>query len=621
MIAAKFVSVCVLLLLTPQQRDLNETGSPIATSLSIQGTAIFADGEPLANLELEFKLSRLGAASTEIDSNSKLEILRCETNAEGSFELKLPKGGKYSAAVVATARKESDSRRWRCSIPELSTDMRGPCELVFENRGRIFIVFLGTSNLTADVKPLIICSTPGSDAQVRIVRRLEADSRGRIVIDGLEQRDYTIEVYCKELSAKSWKQSVTVPPDSPMRATAKIQFPEFKFGTFTAIVVMPDGKTPAANTWVVAQNFDEESNSFGYKELMTDSEGLVSAKMGIGDLQLEYRANPRVDKLQGVAPALFRAKVKPDELTDMGTLRLKAEEEVFAWIDGTIKYSNGQPVEKIIPGGWLYAFESGIPTITVEFSRPDPKLANGSFAIRVEAGRQVKAIGIEGTGQPLGGGLRPKISDEKQILFSLDLSAGERIRRDIVLPMRKDDGKLRVRFDDPSTAKVLLTNGNVVSGSVVNLFIEVSPGVVWRAEGHFEKGFKQFENVPSGECLIIVRSDSGDYVASRTVAADSPQREFVFSQQDVGKLQVAVKDFVRMDSEHFELDLSIDSPLQEISFFGMGLEHPKMKRDAEGSLIVEGIAPGKYRVTVGDRTVQLEQKCEITSLQTTKMQF
>ena len=144
---------------------------------------------------------------------------------------------------------------------------------------------------------------------------------------------------------------------------------------------------------------------------------------------------------------------------------------------------------------------------------------------------------------------------------------------------------------------------------------------VWRSEGHFENGFKVFEKVPSGECLIVVQANWGGYVASRTIAADSELREVSFSQKDVGKVQVAINDIEHMETKSLELQLSINSPLQAVPFFSIKADDPKLKRHSDGSLIWEGIAPGKYRLTVGDGKRKLEQNCEVESQKTTKLQF
>jgi hypothetical protein len=490
MIAVKLVSMFVLLVLTLQQNQSDENDSSAATSQSIQGTSIFADGEPLANVELEFILSPLGDVSTDIKRESNPQNLRCVTNAEGTFELKFPSAAEYSVDVVATKWIDGDRRCWHCKIPKLSSNLREPLELVFENRGRIFLGFLGTSNLTPDVKPSVVFSSTAGD---RLTRQLEPDSRGRIVINGLEPREYQIEVYADELSAKVWKQSVTVPSESPFRAIATVQFPEFKFGTFAAAVMLPDGKTPAANMRFMAMSIDENSHGFGRKELMSDAEGHVTAKMGVGEVQLSYdprimepqrvidpnepalggfRVNLeilKVNERQRIAPALFRAKVRAVERTDLGTLRLQTEEEVFAWIDGTIKDADGRPVEKIAPCGRLVGFAAGIPWISLGDSfRRDPKLEAGNFTVRVEAGKQVVAVGLEGTGEPLGAfGGEIAIGEsrkEKYLLLSMDLAAGVRVHRDIVLPVRMGNSSLKVNCQQSSAHAVLL--------------VEVSPGVV-----------------------------------------------------------------------------------------------------------------------------------------------
>lgn len=622
MIATKHVALCFLVAVMPQEKSVDEGESTAAHPQSIQGTSVFSDGDPLAATELEFSLQRLGDSTKKGDRDSKPEVYRCQTNAEGGFELKLPSGDEYSATVVATKWIDGDRRRWRCSIPKVNSGMRGPLELVFENSGRIQIAFLGTANLAKDIEASISCCSSGVDDQVNIHRTIKPDSRRRLLIDGLEPGDYTIAVHVNQLRAESWKQTVTVPAVSPFRATAFIQFPEFKFGTFKAIVLLPDGKTPAANTHLFVCSVDENDSSFGSKELMTDSEGFVSARVSVGEIHLRYSADPRIDRLPAVAPALFRARVVTDELTDMGKLRLQAEDEVFAWMDGTIKHSDGNPVEKITPIGRLVGFSGAVPLIGMEhFFRPNRELEAGRFSMRVTAGKQIIAIGLEGTGQQLGGGFPIKVGDDKHLLMSVDLAAGSRIQRDIVLPIRKGDSSLKIKFDDSSPGSVLGFDGKVFSASVVNLLVEVAPGVVWRAEGRFENGFKVFEGVPFGECLVIVGSVFGNYFGSKTIAAESEQREIEFSQQEAGQLEIAIKDLKRLENKSLKIQMSINSPLQAIPVFSFSAEHPNLKRNSDGSILLEGIAPGAYQVKVGDSNLQREQNCVIESQKTTKIQF
>ena len=630
MIAIKFVALYVVLAWAPQQEKSKETDLAEATAQSIQGDATFADGEPLANLELEFRLRPIGEEPEDSVRLPKIEYLRCETNSEGSFDLKLPNDLEYSGDVIATKWIDHDRRCWHSKIQKLNSNTRNPLELVFENRGRIFLGFLGTSNLPPDIEPLVAVSSADG---VRLNRKLDADSRGRMVLNGLEPAEYQIEVYANELSASGWKQSVTVPSASPFRAVATFQFPEFKFGSFKARVLLPDGETPAANARFIATNVDENSRGYGRKELVANNEGLVTGRMGVGEVHLKYdptnavprgiivgddiaglKADLRMLKNNGhsgIAPTSFRAHVRADELTDMGTLRLQKEEEVFAWVEGVIKYADGMAEENLISGGELLSLSEGLPMIGSEGSfRPIAKLEAGAFSARLNAGNRVLAIGIEGTGKPLGaaGGflVAGERRDKKHVLLPLELAAGEKIRREVVLPLRGSDRSIKLNFEEEQSWAVLL--------------IEIAPGVVWRCEGQFEIGCKHFENVPAGEGLVIVRTNSGDYFAYRKIPAETEYEEISFSKRDVGKLQVAINQIEGQQTENLVIQLSMDSPLGPFASFRAGVKSPILKREGDGSFAFEGIAPGKYRVAVGDGKLHQEQNCEIERGRTTTLQ-
>ena len=86
----------MLLVGTPQQKGIDGADSAVTASRSIQGTSVYADGDPLSKVELEFRLRRLGNTTTEKEQDSNPEIYRCETDSEGSFELRLPSADRKS---------------------------------------------------------------------------------------------------------------------------------------------------------------------------------------------------------------------------------------------------------------------------------------------------------------------------------------------------------------------------------------------------------------------------------------------------------------------------------------------------------------------------------------------
>ena len=110
MFATMLVAISILLVGTPQQKGIDGADSAVTASLSIQGTSVYADGDPLSDVELEFRLRRLGDTTKEKEQDTTPEVCRCETDSEGSFELKLPSGAEYSAAVVATKWIDGDRK-------------------------------------------------------------------------------------------------------------------------------------------------------------------------------------------------------------------------------------------------------------------------------------------------------------------------------------------------------------------------------------------------------------------------------------------------------------------------------------------------------------------------------
>lgn len=609
-------------------------------SLKVQGIAIFSDGKPVVSADIEFTALKINQRTVQNEPEDGSNIFRCDTDQNGNFELELPDDSEYALAGVATKWVDGDRRRWRCEVPKVSSSMKTPLRIMFENRGRIVVRFFGTGNLTTESMISLECTTPGSDAQVNIRRRLSPYSRG-IVIEGLEPREYVIEAHVTRISSKSWKQTVSIPVEEPYRALAKIQFPKFEFGTVSGRLLLPDGKSPAASTLLKIRSVDEDGRTFGDQNAATNREGKFSATVRTGKVRVSYFASKDPPVGPAHAPATFEGIVAHEQLTDLGKLRIQAEDEVFARLEGSIKYSDGKPVEDIVVG-------SGVTLALIAYGvigsdggrlqRKENPTQPGEFRMRIGAGKHLVSIGLEGTLRPTGALVTSATRGiDKFIYLPMQLKAGQRVRRDVVIPLRESRKEFTIDTGTPSN---------------VSLIVPLAPDTFWFANKFLhDKSEVVFQDVPAGDCTILVDRQIGYFSDQKTplnlavekVPADSERRRFEFDPEQFGSIHVALRDLQRMKEHGFSLDVAIDTPLQPMSVAKVAAwgtntreeeapptqeawprvtyKHRLVTRNADGSLTVNGLAPAKYKVIIVDGITRHESECVIEDHRTLDLEF
>jgi len=628
LISCRIVSYTFLIAAMWQQ--VNEApGEPLATSPRVQaelvqGIARFSDGSLLADADLDVKLFRLDVSASEEEKLQVVATLRCNTDAEGQFQFPLPAKERFSATVVASKWSDGNRGCWRSSIPALDEQLKDPIDLEFDNRGRIVIAFFGMANLTTESEIVLTCTPSGNSIEVRHTRRLGPDFRSPLILDGLEPREYKVEVNVPMLSGQAWTETVVVPAEAPYRALTKFHFPEFSFGTVEAQILLPDGKTLAAGKHFQVECVDEQGNSFGRKQLFTDSAGKLSAKIPAGEFRLSYIADRRREEDTQLAPAEFNVKVAADQSVQLGALRLKSVDEVFASFAGTIKYSSGESVENVYPLGQVWGYGHLLADNGGALMFDSKLTPSGYFLMHVTSGKQVVAVGLEGTDR-LGGGLVSQVSVNKSVLFELDLKPGGRHRADVIIPI----------LEQPRS---LVINTDVEHGlnALVNVLVEIGPNTFWNARQVISGKTTVFEGIPEGEGYVVFQSDRVSYLAARKFPAFLGKHEIKFPQDQVGRLSVQLEDAERMQRCGFELYVSVDTPLRILADFHIAArgvaateveeqptatENQRVSRSSNGALVVEGLAAGTYFVRVEDGDKQHERKVEVVRNETTSVQF
>ncbi len=564
--------------------------------VKVEGVARFSDGNPVRNSKIEFKLKPLGATHT---LDERIRGVRCETRSDGSFTVTLPEEIEYSGVATAFETvKFNIGRTWRCPFPKVgaTTEL---LELVFENRNCIRLNVTHTNRLPESLKLNLSC---------RFERRRTMEEQTipvttrNVVFDRLAAGDYEVSVVVTSAEHWNWSQAVTIPAgDAPQTADVTIQIPELHFGDVVAKFVMPDGKTPLRNgrIWI--------DSSSGWGGAQTDEQGRLLLKtLPAGRLQLTPRG------VSGVAEAPVIARVEGEKLTNLGTFRLKREDEVYGWVEGTLKYDDGSPVLGAVSDGLAVGVSTATTMQPMGF-RGARIGQDGRFRIRIPAGWHDLIFDLTNAAGWMGGSqnrssFRPKYPPDggfERLTARISIEAGKTIQRDLVLRRPKENRKLDIKWKVPDAERVFVTT--VVAADGIRLTKTVWP----RSEGDSgsnEPTF-QLDDVPAGRCTVVLRTNGDPYFALKTVDTSQPEPTVEFDSAESSKLAVRLSTQDGTPLRGLGLNVStrlagqllgvcVVSPVTDRQPIRSERKHRALRELDDGTMIVSGLGLGNYIVTV-----------------------
>ncbi|HBE71526.1 MAG TPA: hypothetical protein DDW52_25550 [Planctomycetaceae bacterium] len=449
----------------------------------VSGLASFADGMKAKKLRLSAKVfdKRLGDDV----------YYDCQTDDEGRFELEVKREHAGELRVIGITQDlfsgeiKYPGRFIGSTRSTRSTNREAQHKVVFENRGRLTVRVLGLIGVPDDYKVQIAIRLNSDDTfasnfgpSVSITKTTTAGELSKFLQKGLPPGEYRVEVTLPNYRKLSWIAEATVPAEEPFRAFAVVRVGALSFGSLRARVVMPDGSTPAANVKFNIKAFDS-----AYWIHTTDENGVLDIKhVPDGTVSVQpLRDQP------GIAPTVSRIKVERGKTTEINRMRLKAESEVFSWMSGTLRYSDGTPVPRVSCFGY-FSWKGGPNSYSSEAGFRADFHSDGRYRIRFPAGRKTLKIDIEGTG--LSGAF--SLGNTTCLVVDVQAELGEEIRRDIVVPLRDPEvtWKSFPQHDIPPSSPT--------QPEYDSILVDLKDGITWHSVGQLKPTLR----IPAGKSWV-----------------------------------------------------------------------------------------------------------------------
>lgn len=312
----------------------------LESATTIVGRAIFYDGTPVANAKLEVDLFDL-KKEKEADANqtdpSKADChLQSPTDNQGSFRFILPSRDSYRATIVAKLEgQEGTSSDWTQEISRLALGSE-PLRLIFDNRGSVVLGIFGVpkSSYCPAVDLRLSSKRTGQFVKSRCIPLSKFESLQ--TFEGLDPGQYVIEVSLRNLGIAPQRAHITIPNEEPYSAKAKIQFPPIAWGSLKAQFLLPERSVAARHEIHVFT-----ASGFSCAPTTDENGQMTLDRLPVG----EYWIAPlKSDKLSS-RPIVVR--IRPDQCTDLGTVRWKTIDEDFGRVQGTITLDGGGEIGKV----------------------------------------------------------------------------------------------------------------------------------------------------------------------------------------------------------------------------------------------------------------------------------
>jgi len=559
-------------------------------SQTVHCRAMFADGTPVSNCKLEYQVRR----NTHSDAVSFR--LESETDREGRYELVLPDRDRYSASVRATEQVESGHRhQWDAEVTSLSLE-DVPHDIIFENRGKILVGLPGIHALPTECGGFhLYCSA--EETHWNVPAELPAGKSG-FLIDNLQPGKYRFTLRTKKLGYE-WKQTVEVPNQSPWRASVRFKIDQIELGSLKTHVVMPDGKTPAANISVAV--WKHGTNKSG----MTDASG---------DLLIEglppgtYWGTPLAEGFAPVRVELGRVEAR--KCLAASEIRLKRHDEEFGWFEGTLTYDDGTPV-----GNAVYTGGDSWPNVSANSLRPvNP--TDGSFQFEFRKGWQESRFAVSSLWDEQSQMRYIPIESLPTVVVPVDIRPGTTVHRDLVIRRRDRPVELEVHFDDGAGMRVSAVveqehcSWVQVPRSELPFFaVELASPVV-------------FDSLPNGNCAVVAQSN--DYFGTARATFKNDREQIRFNTSETGSILVSVAEFGNDPLMHLGLEVSADVAGMKIPVctHNKGLQgwpnstHSIMHLIGNGRMKINGLGAGSYTVAItdGDQRVSAEVVVQVNQV-------
>jgi len=190
--------------------DVDESESPLATSITLRGRVVFADGSPASG-------ARVWKSSA-----------RTFSSADGSFELAVASDDGHCRAALAGLQcaleqePRSDPILLRLGPPTSTITGRIRAEHGLERQGWRIAVLDATL-----IEPVELAAATLEKAASRSSSRAQCSADGSFAIDGLSQRAYTLAAW---RSARERIELFAAPPALPGTGEVEIQIPSSASG-------------------------------------------------------------------------------------------------------------------------------------------------------------------------------------------------------------------------------------------------------------------------------------------------------------------------------------------------------------------------------------------------------
>lgn len=563
--------------------------------VKLKGIARFANGDPIGNSKVEFKLTPLDASQAQFKGTRGT---RCETTSDGTFTVTLPESIEYSGVATAFEPGEHNiGRTWKSTIPKLSASSER-LQLVFDNRHRIKVSIAHTNELPASLTFNVSCRL---ENRRTMEEQKVSVGNNNVLFDRLSSGDYQVSVVVASAEHWNWSRDVTVPAGDPHTADVTVRIPELHFGDIVAKFVMPDGVTPLRNSRISIDSFS------GWGSRQTDDAGQLLIKtLPAGRLQLTARG------VNGVAESPVVGQVEGGKLNDLGTFRLKREEDVYGWVEGTLKYDDGSPVLGAMTNGTAIGISTN-GNMQPRGFRGASVGQTGQYRVRMPAGTHELTFDLTSAAGWMGANSKPVSFRHRfhpdggfdQLTVRVNIEAGKTIKRDMVLKRTQEKRKLNIKWDLPETERVNVTT--VVESDGIRL-----TKTVWGPSGDdsdVKTPVIKLDSVPEGHCTVILRTHTGPYFMVKTVDTTQPEPTVEFDSDDCSQLAIRVSG---PDGEPLRgLGLSVTTYAAG-QLVGACVINPAMPGQPDynkpahrafhqlddGTMVVSGLGQGDYSVSI-----------------------
>ena len=390
--------------------------------LKFSGKAVFSDGRPVANARLI--VSPLGKSQTRYWS----------TDEDGNFDIDLRGPETIGAHFIAECKSEHSvsrkptKRSWSCSLKDPVAwlkDAEEQNQLVFDNRGQIIVRVFGLkqlpdgyqAELSLSPKPTARRDLPPELNEGFFRERAKLDPRQvGTVIKGLEPREYVVSVQIPKLGRKEFTTTVVIPNADPFQCLAKLQIDPLQFSSFVARVVLPDGSLAAHASFAMSA----DGGNADSVRINADSDGRLKVQhVPVGELALmATEAN--------FAGVTTYTNIAPNEVSDLGVIRLKSDEEVYSWLSGKLNVETDRNENLSCQGFHAPGYDI---TRTPDL-RLTAQFQDGKYRIKYPSGKHLLRLEVD---QEIRMGLWQSMTS-KYFLLSVDGKPGDRAVRDLVVP-------------------------------------------------------------------------------------------------------------------------------------------------------------------------------------------